>query len=136
MNEVLFNKIQCLKEILNNQSSVVFAYLFGSRVKGYANEKRDWDIAVYFSEPTENLGLWPAFELEAKLSRAIASTVQITTLNSHVSPVFGFKIVSEGILLTDKNEDMRMDFENGVLRCYYDWQYFLKRQILAEKSIK
>jgi len=51
MNEVLFNKIQHLKEILSNQSSVIFAYLFGSRVKGYANEKSDWDIAVYFSEP-------------------------------------------------------------------------------------
>ena len=126
---------QYLKEILDNQSSIVFAYLFGSRVKGYANEKSDWDIAVYFLEPTENLGIWPAFELEAKLSRAINSMVQITTLNSPVSPVFGFKIVSEGILLTDKNENLRMDFESKVLRRYYDWQYFLKRQILAEKSV-
>lgn len=129
------NNIQCLKELLTSQSSVIFAYLFGSRVKGYANDKSDWDIAVYFSEPLENIGLWPAFELEAKLSRAIASTVQINTLNSHVSPVFGFKIVSEGILLIDKNEEIRMDFENRVLRYYYDWQYFLKRQILAEKSL-
>jgi predicted nucleotidyltransferase len=126
---------RCLNEILNNQSSVVFAYLFGSRAKGYANEKSDWDIAVYFLEPTENLGVWPAFELEAKLSRAISSMVQITMLNSPVSPVFGFKIVSEGILLTDKNEYLRIGFESKVLRCYYDWQYFLKRQILAEKSV-
>lgn len=126
---------QYLKEILDNQSSIVFAYLFGSRVKGYANEKSDWDIAVYFLEPTENLGIWPAFELEAKLSRTINSMVQITTLNSPVSPVFGFKIVSEGILLTDKNEYLRIGFESKVLRRYYDWQYFLKRQILAEKSV-
>jgi predicted nucleotidyltransferase len=127
---------RCLNAILDNQPSVVFAYLFGSRAKGYANEKSDWDIAVYFLEPTENLGMWPAFELEAKLSRAIDSTVQITTLNSSVSPVFGFKIVSEGILLTDKNEHLRIDFESKVLRCYYDWQYFLKRQMLAEKSVR
>jgi hypothetical protein len=43
--------------------------------------------------------------------------------------------VSEGILLSDKNTEMRIDFENRVLRYYYDWQYFLKRQILAEKSV-
>ena len=127
---------RCLNAILDNQPSVVFAYLFGSRAKGYANDKSYWDIAVYFLEPTENLGMWPAFELEAKLSRAIDSTVQITTLNSSVSPVFGFKIVSEGILLTDKNEHLRIDFESKVLRCYYDWQYFLKRQMLAEKSVR
>lgn len=127
------NTVQCLKEMLNNQPSVIFAYLFGSRVKGYANEESDWDIAVYFSGPVENAGLWPSFELEAKLSRAIGSTVQISMLNSSFSPVFGFKIVSEGILLTDKNKEFRMDFENRVLRQYYDWQYFLKRQIFAEK---
>ncbi|BBO19079.1 nucleotidyltransferase [Candidatus Brocadia pituitae] len=130
----MIDNIQRLKEILSKQSSISFAYLFGSRAKEYANQQSDWDIAVYFSEPLENLGLWPAFELEAKLSRAVGSTVQIAVLNNHLPPVFGFKIVSEGILLLDKNADMRMDFENRTLRYYYDWQYFLKRQILAEKS--
>ncbi len=110
------NIVQCLKETLDNQPTVSFAYLFGSRVKGYASEESDWDIAAYFSEPLENAGLWPSFELEAKLSRAIESTVQISMLNSRLSPVFGFKIVSEGILLTDKNKEFRMDFENRVLR--------------------
>jgi len=81
------------------------------------------------------LGLWPAFELEAKLSRVVGATVQIAVLNNPLSPVFGFKIVSEGIILNDKNEEVRMDFENRVMRNYYDWQYFLKRQISAEKSL-
>jgi predicted nucleotidyltransferase len=129
------DSIQCLKEILSSQSSIIFTYLFGSRVKGCANENSDWDIAVYFSEPLESIGLWPAFELEAKLSRAVGATVQVAVLNNHLSPIFGFKIVSEGILLSDKNTEMRIDFENRVLRYYYDWQYFLKRQILAEKSV-
>lgn len=129
------DNIQRLKEILNDQQSIIFSYLFGSRAKGYANEKSDWDIAVYFSEPLKNLGLWPAFELEAKLSRAVGATVQIAVLNNPLSPVLHFKIVSEGIILSDKNEDIRMDFENRVLRNYYDWQYFLKRQISAEKSL-
>ena len=35
----------------------------------------------------------------------------------------------------DENEDSMMSFENRVLRYYYDWQYFLTRQILAEKSV-
>lgn len=127
--------VQRLKETLRDQSSIIFAYLFGSRVKGHANEKSDWDIAVYFSEPLEHLGLWHVFELEAKLSRAVGATVQIAVLNNPLSPVFYFKIISDGIILIDKNEDRRMDFENRVLRYYYDWQYFLKRQILAEKSL-
>ncbi len=58
------DNIQRLKEILSQQSSITFAYFFGSRVRGYANEKSDWDVAVYFAERLENIGTWPVFELD------------------------------------------------------------------------
>ena len=50
------------------------------------------------------------------------------------SRVFGFQIISEGIVLTERDENLRLEFENKVLRHYYDWQYFLKRQMAAEKG--
>lgn len=129
------NKLPKEKMPISNQSTTIFAYFFGSKVKGYANENSDLDIAVYFSEPVENFGLWPAFEIEAKLSRSIRSTVQVTVLNNLLSPEFFSQIVSEGVKLVDKNEAIRVDFENRVLRYYYDWQYFQKNQILAEKAV-
>jgi predicted nucleotidyltransferase len=49
--------MRTLNEILRRRSSVVFAYLFGSKMKGYANTRSDWDIAVYFSKPEEKLGI-------------------------------------------------------------------------------
>ena len=119
-------------EILQEQSSVAFAYLFGSKAKGYANELSDWDIAVYFSDPMDKIGHWPAFELEAKLARAVGERVQVTVLNALVSPLFGFEIVKDGIVLLDRDQNLRMEFENRILRYYYDWQYFLKRQMKAE----
>lgn len=125
--------IKLLIEALDARSSVTFAYLFGSKVKGYANEKSDWDIAVYFSEPLEKVGRWPAFELEAELSRAVGSTVQVIVLNVLSHPILGFQIVSSGVVLLDRDENLRMDFENRTLRQYYDWQYFLKRQMKAVK---
>lgn len=125
--------IKLLIEALDARSSVTFAYLFGSKVKGYANEKSDWDVAVYFSEPLEKVGRWPAFELEAELSRAVGSTVQVIVLNVLSHPILGFQIVSSGVVLLDRDENLRMDFENRTLRQYYDWQYFLKRQMKAVK---
>lgn len=124
-----------LIETLETRLSVAFAYLFGSRVKGYANERSDWDIAVYFSEPLEKLGHWPAFELEAELSRSIGSTVQVIVLNILPPPILGFQILRGGIVLLDRNENLRMDIENRILRQYYDWQYFLNRQMKAEKQL-
>ena len=124
-----------LSEVLQKRSSVVFAYLFGSKVKGYANSRSDWDIAVYFSEPTGKVSRWPAFKLEAELSRALGATVQVTVLNNNLTPVLGFEIVKDGIVLLDRDENLRMDFESRILRQYYDWQYFLKRQMEAERHL-
>jgi predicted nucleotidyltransferase len=126
-------KKKAMMDILNNRSDVVFAYLFGSKVKGYANDRSDWDIAIYIRDSTRENGLWPAFELEAQLSRAVKATVQVTILNTPLPPVFAFEILKDGILLIDRDRNLRMDFENKILRHYHDWQYFLKRQMKASQ---
>jgi predicted nucleotidyltransferase len=122
-------------EVLHKKSDIVFAYLFGSNVKGYANEKSDWDIAVYFKKNLKRDGHWPEFILEAELSRTIGASVQVIVLNKSLPPVFGFEIIKDGILLLDRKPNVRMDFENRILRHYHDWQYFLKRQLKAERHL-
>lgn len=122
-----------LIEILKKKPHIIFAYLFGSKAKGYSNERSDWDIGVYFEEPLSKHGHWPAFELEAELSRAVGATVQIIVLNDPLPPVFGFEIIKDGIVLIDRESNLRMEFENSMLRHYYDWQFFLKRQMEAER---
>jgi predicted nucleotidyltransferase len=126
-------KIKPIIELLNKQPHILFAYLFGSKAKGYANERSDWDVAIYTKESIKKNGLWPAFELEAQLSRAVKATVQVTILNTPLPPVFAFEILKDGILLIDRGPNLRMNFENKILRHYYDWQYFLKRQMEAER---
>jgi predicted nucleotidyltransferase len=120
---------EAITQIINNRSDILFGYLFGSKAKGYANERSDWDIAVYFREPINLNGRWPEFELEAELSRTVGATVQVIVLNTPLTPVFGFEIMKDGIVLIDRNPNLRVEFENRILRQYYDWQYFLKRQM-------
>lgn len=116
-----------LIKTLESKPFIIFAYLFGSRIKGYANERSDWDIAIYFSKPPQKMKGWVIFELEAELSRLIGSTVQIISLNSTISPLLGFQILKDGERLIDRDEDIRIDIVNRILRRYYDWQYFSKR---------
>lgn len=116
-----------LIEILEQKRNIVFAYLFGSQVKGYADHRSDWDIAIYFSEPLEKKSNWQVFELEAELSRAIGSNVQIIPLNTSLPPLLGFEIIEEGQVLTDKHEDSRLEITAGLLRKYHDWHYFQNR---------
>ena len=129
------NDVAKFIETLNRKAFIAFAYLFGSRVKNHYSNRSDWDIAIYFSDSPKNFDILISFELEAELSRALYSNVQVIVLNKRLpSPVFGFQIVSEGIVLIERDENLRLEFENRVLRQYYDWQYFLKRQIEAEKG--
>ena len=125
---------KAITQILNNRSDILFGYLFGSKAKGYANERSDWDIAVYFREPINPNGRWLEFELEAELSRPVGATVQVIVLNTPLNPVFGFEIMKDGIVLIDRNPNLRVEFENRILRQYYDWQYFLKRQMESERQ--
>ncbi len=127
---------KAIVEILNKKSDILFAYLFGSKVKGYANERSDWDIAVYFNTSIKQNDRWPEFELEAEISRNVGVTVQVTVLNGPLSPVFGFEIIKDGILFLDRVPNLRIDFENRTLRQYHDWQYFLNRQIKSERHLR
>lgn len=47
-------KIEALTQYFQKESSVVLAFLFGSRARGCEREISDWDIAVYF-KPEEYL---------------------------------------------------------------------------------
>ncbi|NWF94385.1 MAG: nucleotidyltransferase domain-containing protein [Syntrophaceae bacterium] len=128
-------KLKLLIDMLKKRPHLAFAYLFGSRTSGATNKNSDWDVAVFFSEPPEKVSRWLAFELEAELSRGMGETVQVVVLNSDLSPVFGFEILKHGLLLLDRDENLRINFENRILRQYYDWQYFLNRQMKAEKGL-
>ena len=93
-------------------------------------------MAVYLKEPRKNYGHWPAFEIEAEMSSAIGAEVQATILNEPLSPLLGFEIIKHRIVLIDRDEELRMDFENRKLRNYFEWQYLSKRPVAFERHEK
>jgi len=124
-------EINKIKEILRQKQVAVFAYIFGSRVRGIANKRSDCDIAVYFCKDPRKLPGWTVFQLEAEITKDIGLETQITILNGLDAPVFAFQIISEGIILIDKNPKKRILYEASVLRQYHDWHYFLRRHMIT-----
>jgi predicted nucleotidyltransferase len=131
------SEIANLSSFFQNELNICFAYLFGSRAKGYANEKSDLDIGIFFYHFIEDeKNPWYIFTLESKLSHLIGYNTQIVVLNNIESEILGFHIISEGILIIEKDKNKRIEFETCILRRYQDWQYFLQRHILSEKHQK
>lgn len=124
-------EINKIKEILEKKQVAIFAYIFGSRARGIANKRSDCDIAVYFYKDPRKLRGWTVFQLEAEIAKEIGSETQITILNGLDAPVFAFQIISEGIILIDKEPKKRILYEASVLKQYHDWQYFLRRHMIT-----
>lgn len=121
--------VESIKTVLSENASILLAYLFGSRAKGEASERADWDIAVYLAEDrlAEN-PIWDRFKIEDRLPAALATdAVQVVVLNSLEDPLLGFEIIANGLLLVEKDENLRIAFEGSVLARWHDWQYFLDR---------
>lgn len=128
-------KIRRVKRLLKLHPVVEFAYLFGSRARGTADARSDWDIAIFFNEDPQKLPQWTVFYLEAEIAREVGSEVQIIVLNSLDMPVLLFQVVSNGSILVDNNTKQRILFEARVLSRYHDWQYFLRRHIGASQHL-
>lgn len=126
-------QIEKIKRLLKSNPYIEFAYLFGSQARMQADERSDWDIALYFNKDPKKLPAWTVFSLEAEISRELNKEAQIITLNGLEPPVLIFQIIKNGILLVDNNPEKRIIFEAQTLSKYHDYQYYLKRQ-MAEKS--
>lgn len=117
----MHENIKKIRDALCSEPSVVLAYLFGSRAKGVGGSRSDWDIAVYFTESALNADPWHDFVIGGELSRIVSAEVQIIVLNRPMSPLLGFEILKKGDLLVSRDDDLRLDYENRILRAYYDW---------------
>lgn len=120
-----------LRTILSQSQWVSFAYLFGSRAQDKAGRLGDWDIAVYIADAwLERNPVWQKIKIEDEISLALKTdNIQVVILNAIDAPLFAFTIISKGILLADKNRELREIFECNILRRFHDWQYYLDRHL-------
>lgn len=61
----------------------------------------------------------------ADLSRILHKNMDLVILNDISSLFFKYAIIEESILLYEKNEEERIDFENRILSSYFDFRPFL-----------
>ena len=104
-----------LERTLRAQPEVMFAYLHGSILS--SDDPRDLDIAVYlfpekFEELTQRgeLSLSFVIPLEMALEKHLMCRIDIQVLNK--APLgFRYRIVTSGVVVVDKDSNLRCDFE-------------------------
>jgi len=120
----MLNKHEVIKitqKLLQEDSNVKFAYLFGSYADESYNDRSDVDIALYLDEYNFDKQLSISFEL----SKALNKDVDLVILNSAKNLYLLDDILRKGVLL--KDNEYRVDFELKKHHQFIDFIEFKKR---------
>ena len=119
--------IQQLKEILMRHDEIVFAYLFGSYATGHTHKFSDVDIAVYLKK----YDVKTYRKIFDDLAFNLPAEIDLVVLNK-VPPLFGHKILKEGILLFSRDEDTRIKYVENTLILALDFKEVYNQLIKAK----
>ncbi len=115
-----FNDIFQRFNSLSEGIKVEFAYLFGSIPQGSSGPLSDIDIAVYLNkEPS----LDEELDLHHFLSRELKTdSLDLVILNRSKNIILMDEIIRTGLLLFEKNPELREDFELNVIHDAIDFK--------------
>ena len=112
--------LNVLKEVLEKDEDVLFAYLYGSRVYGSTHLESDVDIAIYL-KPSDMKGF---IEKDKKLTSILITELHTDKIDLrilNVSPfLLQYKIIKEGIPIVIRDELGRVDFEIRVMNRFFE----------------
>lgn len=116
---------------------VVLAYVFGSAARGKAGPLSDIDIAVLFSDKVKREDY---FDRELSLATEIGKLlkvgqVDIVNLKTVSNPLLEHDIVFEGKPILVKDEKLRFEIENQIMKEYEDTKHLreVQNRIMREQ---
>ena len=98
--------IEKIRNSLEKNPNVIFAYLYGSIARGTTHKFSDIDIAVYLKDASTEKFL----ELLSYIPDDIPFEVDIKDLNT-APPLLRYNVIREGILLFSKNKEILAEFK-------------------------
>ena len=108
--------IKTIRDVLEADSRVRLAYVFGSWAEGKATSRSDVDVAKYVGG---DLGWRDYVALKNKLEDAAGRAVDLIVLNN-APPALAYRVIAQGepILITDRN--LMADVETRIMREWLD----------------
>lgn len=133
------NKILEVASEIFTAYPVAFAYLYGSYAKDCEHPFSDVDVSVY----TENipaqeklvLQLAIALQIDETLGEGVDSEVRIM---NDLPLVIKGQIVTEGLLIFSRDDNLRVEVETGIRKAYFDFLPVLHayRQAFVEGIVR
>lgn len=135
LNTQLLRRIQ---KYFAKKPETVAVYLYGSYVRGDAKKDSDIDLGVIFGRKQSKPFHLPQVIFAEELGKILNKKVEIQNL-AVCRIDFAHRVLSEGKLIYSRQEKKRIDFEEKVLRTYFDLkpsfdQYYHYLSQIAKKG--
>lgn len=114
---------ELLREALEGEKGVLFAYLFGSFADGSYGPRSDADLAVMFEGEAPSLSERLAFH--HRLAKRMKRELDLVVLNDARSFALRREIATKGLPILDRDSRRREEFE---LYAVHDWIDFQERR--------
>lgn len=113
------DQINLLKEFLNKDANVEFAFVFGSYAKGMQKKESDLDVAIYFENPPEGVEFLSYIN---RLSELVGEEVDIAVLN-RASAFLRHQVMKYGSPLIIKNHLTYIRFREKTMIDYDEYRF-------------
>ena len=113
-------RISKIIKYFSNKPEVAAVYLYGSHARGEAKETSDIDLAVLVTDKRKYTGFGIVqVVFSSDLSKITGKKVEVQDLDDCTAD-FAHRVLEEGMLLIANNQKVRTEFEERVLRIYFD----------------
>lgn len=109
---------------------VATLYHYGSRARGVARERSDYDVGVVFTDPADADEMQKYLRVYEVLSEVIPDTLNGPKLDIALLQSANAKLqldaINYGKVIFDGNARVRADYEERVLKLYDDYRFLQK----------
>ncbi|MHA1881874.1 MAG: type VII toxin-antitoxin system MntA family adenylyltransferase antitoxin [Candidatus Thorarchaeota archaeon] len=131
--------IAMITPIMENETNVTAAYIFGSVARDTETAMSNLDIAVLLDDNSEELSLTLTKELNIRISELLDFLdVDLIVLN-HADVAIKYNIVQHGVLFYDRDPYYRLQFERwtwdeyaGMQRIWKEYDRLMLQRILED----
>lgn len=127
----IFQLLPKVKESLQRDPDIIFAYVFGSYGKGRPNPLSDVDIAIFVNLRKEDIFDKKLKLLEDLSKILVTDEIDLVILND-VPVSLAIEVLRTGRLILSINEEERLNYEVGIIKEYLDTMWL---RGLSEKGL-
>ena len=116
--------IPTIQNVLKEDSRVIFAYLYGSAIKG--DSYRDIDIGVYIDKGHDSFVVSSDLKIDLSIETGISPDQFDIQIINETNNLICLRHVLHGRLLVDKEPDLRGDFIESFSMRYREAEGILR----------